>query len=95
MLIPVDMADANARISNLKQATQDYVAEYNVCKCKPCQNGATVTLLDGKCVCMCRHEFEGAACQNFKGDKSKSTGQISHHSGKKKQKITPFTPFMC
>ncbi|KAM6902069.1 complement component C9 [Xenentodon cancila] len=74
MLIPLDMPDANSRISNLKQATQDYVAEYNVCKCKPCHNGATVALLDGKCVCLCPHEFEGIACQNFKGDKAKNPG---------------------
>uniref|UniRef100_A0A8D3EA37 Complement component C9 n=1 Tax=Scophthalmus maximus TaxID=52904 RepID=A0A8D3EA37_SCOMX len=71
MLIPLDMPGANSRISNLKQATADYVAEYNVCKCKPCHNGGTVALLDGKCMCLCPHLFEGAACQNFKGDKAK------------------------
>ncbi|XP_058473666.1 complement component C9 [Solea solea] len=71
MLIPLDMPDANTRIANLKQATSDYVAEYNVCKCKPCHNGGTLTLLDGKCMCLCPHLFEGMACQNFKGDKSK------------------------
>ncbi|KAM7368723.1 hypothetical protein PAMP_013034 [Pampus punctatissimus] len=66
MIIPLDMPGANSRIANLKQATADYVAEYNVCKCKPCQNGATLTLLDGKCICLCPHQFEGLACQNFK-----------------------------
>lgn len=74
MLIPLDMPDANSRISNLKRATADYVAEYNVCKCKPCHNGGTLTLLDGKCMCLCPHLFEGLACQNFKGDKSKTPG---------------------
>ncbi|XP_049459571.1 complement component C9 [Epinephelus fuscoguttatus] len=73
-LIPLEMPDANARISNLKQATADYVAEYNVCKCKPCQNGGTLALLDGKCMCLCSHLFEGMACQNFKGDKAKHPG---------------------
>ncbi|XP_040914348.1 complement component C9 [Toxotes jaculatrix] len=74
MLIPVDIPGANSRITNLKQATADYVAEYNVCKCKPCQNGGTLALLDGKCMCLCPHLFEGMACQNFKGDKSKTPG---------------------
>uniref|UniRef100_A0AAQ5ZTS7 Complement component C9 n=1 Tax=Amphiprion ocellaris TaxID=80972 RepID=A0AAQ5ZTS7_AMPOC len=78
MLIPVDMPDANSRILNLKQATADYVAEYNVCKCKPCQNGGTLTLLDGKCLCLCPHLFEGLACQNFKGDKAKYGGGAGH-----------------
>ncbi|KAF6734990.1 Complement component C9 [Oryzias melastigma] len=71
MLVPLAVPDANARIQNLKQATQDYVAEYNVCKCKPCQNGGTLALLDGRCICMCPDVFEGLACQNFKPDKNK------------------------
>ncbi|XP_068562685.1 complement component C9 [Cebidichthys violaceus] len=74
MLIPLDMPDANSRISNLKQATADYVAEYNVCKCKPCQNGGTLVLLDGKCICLCPHLYEGMACQNHKADKAKHPG---------------------
>ncbi|XP_077442061.1 complement component C9 isoform X2 [Vanacampus margaritifer] len=74
-LVPLDMADANVRIANLKRATADYVAEYSVCKCRPCHNGGTVALLDGKCMCLCPHLFEGMACQNFKGDKAKHTGE--------------------
>ncbi|XP_077354176.1 complement component C9 [Festucalex cinctus] len=74
-LVPLDMADANARIANVKRATADYVAEYSVCKCEPCHNGGTVALLDGKCMCLCPHLFEGMACQNFKGDKAKHTGE--------------------
>lgn len=70
MLIPLDMPDANTRISNLKQATADYTAEYSMCKCKPCQNGGTLTLLDGSCMCLCTNLYEGKACQNFKSDKA-------------------------
>lgn len=77
-LIPIDMPDANAKISNVKQATSDYVAEYNVCKCKPCHNGATLALLDGRCICMCPHLFEGLGCQNFKGDKAQNPGERKH-----------------
>ncbi|XP_031715997.1 complement component C9 [Anarrhichthys ocellatus] len=72
MLVPLEMPDANSRISNLKQATADYVAEYNVCKCKPCQNGATLALLDGNCMCLCPHLYEGLACQNNKAEKAKN-----------------------
>ncbi|XP_004074560.1 complement component C9 [Oryzias latipes] len=71
MLVPPNMPDSNARIENLKRATQDYMAEYNVCKCKPCQNGGTLALLEGKCICICPDVFEGSACQNFKPDKNK------------------------
>ncbi|XP_071771263.1 complement component C9 [Centroberyx gerrardi] len=73
-LIPLDMLDANSRIANLKQATADYVAEYNVCKCNPCQNGGTLALLDGTCICLCPQLYEGLACQNLMTDKSASPG---------------------
>ncbi|XP_012708465.2 complement component C9 isoform X1 [Fundulus heteroclitus] len=69
-LIPLDTPDANNRISNLKRAIEEYVAEYNICKCKPCQNGGTLALIDGKCICMCTGQFEGLACQNYRADKA-------------------------
>ncbi|XP_041826621.1 complement component C9-like [Melanotaenia boesemani] len=69
-IIPVGIPDATTIKSNIKMAIQDYMAEYNVCKCKPCQNGGTVALLNGKCVCLCHPLFEGLACQNFRTDKA-------------------------
>ncbi|XP_037609315.1 complement component C9-like [Sebastes umbrosus] len=73
-LVPLAMPDANARIANLRRATADYVAEYNVCKCNPCQNGGTLALMDGNCMCLCPHLYEGMACQNYKGDNAKHPG---------------------
>ncbi|KAG7238652.1 hypothetical protein INR49_030726 [Caranx melampygus] len=72
-LVPLTMPDANLRIANLKRATEDYIAQYNVCKCKPCQNGGTIALLDGKCHCLCPLLYEGLACQNFKVEKSRQS----------------------
>ncbi|XP_056146682.1 complement component C9 isoform X2 [Lampris incognitus] len=68
-LIPLTLPDANTRITNMQRAIEDYVAEYSVCKCKPCQNGGTVALLDGRCLCLCPVLYEGLACQNYKADK--------------------------
>ncbi|KAJ3607505.1 hypothetical protein NHX12_024556 [Muraenolepis orangiensis] len=68
-IIPLDMPDANARVSNMKRAIADYVAEYNVCKCKPCHNNGTVVLIDGSCSCLCTHPYQGLACQNRKAAK--------------------------
>ncbi|XP_067294802.1 complement component C9 [Pseudorasbora parva] len=62
--IPLDFPDAQPRRDNLKRAIDDYVAEYSVCKCQPCQNGGTVIQIDGQCKCMCLPGTEGAACQN-------------------------------
>ncbi|KAL0965798.1 hypothetical protein UPYG_G00285850 [Umbra pygmaea] len=72
-LIPLTMADANIRRLNIQRATQEYEAEYNTCKCKPCHNGATLALLDGRCLCLCLPQFEGLACQNVKVDNNKNS----------------------
>ncbi|XP_030622848.1 complement component C9 [Chanos chanos] len=77
-LIPVDMDGAQERRTNLRRALDDYVAEYSVCKCQPCQNGGTVSLVDGKCVCLCPKEFDGIACQNLRADLIKAiNGTVS------------------
>ncbi|KPP65244.1 complement component C9-like [Scleropages formosus] len=67
-LIPLNMPHGNAKKENLERATKDYIAEYSVCKCQPCQNGGTVTLVDGQCLCLCPPQFEGLACQTLKTD---------------------------
>ncbi|XP_010901387.3 complement component C9 [Esox lucius] len=72
-LIPLDMPGANTRRLNLKRATEEYEAEYNVCKCMPCHNGATLALLDGQCLCLCPPQFEGLACQDVKTDQNKNS----------------------
>ena len=74
-IIPLDMPDVNARVALLKRAIADYVAEYNVCKCKPCQNGGTVALVDAECLCLCPHMFQGLACQNFKPEGANVNGE--------------------
>ncbi len=61
--IPLDFPDAQPRRENLRRALDDYVAEYSVCKCQPCQNSGTVIQIDGECKCMCPTGTEGVACQ--------------------------------
>lgn len=75
MLVPLDSPNANTRVTNLKRGIEEYVAEYNICKCKPCRNGGSLALIDGKCICLCTGLFEGLACQNFKADKASNQGK--------------------
>ncbi|XP_053143749.1 complement component C9 [Hemicordylus capensis] len=62
-LIPLTIRDYSVKKQNLDRAVEDYVAEYNVCKCQPCQNGGTVILVNGRCECGCSPYFKGEACQ--------------------------------
>ncbi|KAJ8404484.1 hypothetical protein AAFF_G00337510 [Aldrovandia affinis] len=70
-LIPLKMPDANVKKENLRRAFEDYIAEYSVCKCQPCQNGGTVTLIDGECLCLCLIQFKGLACEKLKAEQLK------------------------
>ena len=69
-LVPLDIPHANTKIANLKRGIEEYAAEYNACKCKPCRNGGTVALIDGECMCLCLPLYEGKACQSRRTDKS-------------------------
>ena len=68
-IIPLSFPHVNTFRTNLKQAIEEYVAEYNVCKCQPCHNGGSVILIDGSCTCLCPLAFEGMVCQSLKAEK--------------------------
>ncbi|OCU02581.1 hypothetical protein XELAEV_18008343mg [Xenopus laevis] len=67
-LIPTDIKGAQTKARNLERAIEEYIDEYSVCKCQPCQNGGKAMVIDGECICNCPLHYEGVACQNIKAE---------------------------
>ncbi|KAL2081762.1 hypothetical protein ACEWY4_023615 [Coilia grayii] len=75
-LIPLKTAHSHEKRNNLRLAIDDYVAEYSVCKCKPCMNGGTVIQMDGKCLCLCPPQYEGLACEKHRSDQARDNKPV-------------------
>ncbi|XP_069602019.1 complement component C9 [Ranitomeya imitator] len=78
-LVPIDLRDAYIKTKNLERAIEDYVDEYNVCKCQLCKNGGTLVLLDGECMCTCPLGYHGIACETVAHDLAKKPMEKDHH----------------
>ncbi|XP_069740000.1 complement component C9 [Narcine bancroftii] len=78
-LVPITLRNATVIRNNLQQAIEAYTAEYSVCKCKPCMNGGTVVQLDGQCHCLCRHSFQGVACETPKATHKEAVAYTDGH----------------
>ncbi|MBN3289823.1 CO9 protein, partial [Polypterus senegalus] len=75
-LLPPDMPHFSEKKANIQRALDDYIAEYSVCKCRPCKNGGTATLVNGECICLCTFHYKGIACEIKKPEVPKDSPNV-------------------
>ncbi|MCJ8731207.1 hypothetical protein PDJAM_G00196680 [Pangasius djambal] len=56
-------AQARTRLPHLKQAWEEYMQEFNPCRCAPCRNNGVPVLTRTSCSCLCKAGYTGLACE--------------------------------
>ncbi|XP_008051240.1 complement component C8 alpha chain [Carlito syrichta] len=72
-----NLGPLEAKRQNLRQALDQYLMEFNACRCGPCFNNG-VPILDGtSCRCQCRLGRQGPACEQMEIEGAKADGSWS------------------
>ncbi|XP_075567380.1 complement component C8 alpha chain isoform X1 [Pelecanus crispus] len=72
-----NLGDMETKWQNLKRALDDYLLEFNACRCEPCLNNGEPILVGDACSCQCQPGYEGPACEKTKLRGSKTNGRWS------------------
>ncbi|NXX86518.1 CO8A protein, partial [Urocolius indicus] len=72
-----NLRDMETKRQHLRQALDDYLLEFNACRCRPCQNNGEPVLVGDTCFCQCQPGDEGAACQHTKRRGGETNGHWS------------------
>ncbi|KAM6456370.1 complement component C8 alpha chain [Liasis olivaceus] len=66
LLSRTNLANIETKKKNLKMALDQYLMEFNACRCGPCKNNGEPMLLGSTCVCECKQGFLGPDCGETK-----------------------------
>uniref|UniRef100_A0A3B3RAH9 Complement C8 alpha chain n=1 Tax=Paramormyrops kingsleyae TaxID=1676925 RepID=A0A3B3RAH9_9TELE len=51
------------KVAHLKRAWEEYLQQFNSCRCAPCRNNGLPVLQGTDCMCLCKQGYEGLACE--------------------------------
>ncbi|XP_020645515.3 complement component C8 alpha chain [Pogona vitticeps] len=70
-LMPIDeilrrtnLQHMEVKRKNMKRALDEYMTEFNACRCGPCQNNGEPMMVATTCDCECQKGAQGPACEN-------------------------------
>ncbi|KAK3545496.1 hypothetical protein QTP70_007740 [Hemibagrus guttatus] len=79
-------SQARTRIPLLKQAWEEYMQQFNPCRCAPCRNNGVPVLSKTSCSCLCKQGYDGLASGPVHGSWSCWSSWSSCSSGTKTRK---------
>uniref|UniRef100_A0A8C9WUK7 Complement C8 alpha chain n=1 Tax=Scleropages formosus TaxID=113540 RepID=A0A8C9WUK7_SCLFO len=51
------------KLAHLKRAWEEYLQQFNSCRCAPCRNNGLAVLEGTHCTCLCKQGYHGMACE--------------------------------
>ncbi|XP_071421066.1 complement component C8 alpha chain [Pithys albifrons albifrons] len=76
-----NLGNMESKRQNLKRALDEYLLEFNACRCGPCQNNGEPVLVGDTCSCQCRPGYRGPACEHTERRGGVTDGHWSCWSG--------------
>lgn len=52
-----------ARLANLRRAWEEYMQQFDPCRCAPCRHNGIPLLTGTSCKCICKSGYQGEACE--------------------------------
>lgn len=52
-----------ARLANLRRGLDEYMQQFNPCRCGPCRHNGIPVLTGTSCKCICKSGYQGDACE--------------------------------
>ncbi|XP_053294559.1 complement component C8 alpha chain [Pleuronectes platessa] len=66
-----------ARLANLQRGWDEYLQQFDSCRCAPCRHNGIPVLKGSSCECICRSGFQGDACEETLRRDAKTDGAWS------------------
>lgn len=52
-----------ARLPNLQRGWDEYLQQFDSCRCAPCRHNGIPVLTGTSCKCVCKSSYQGEACE--------------------------------